>query len=206
MNTPPDLSLGEFRTLVGKAFRGAGYSWGLTEDASFSAKRLAESGLPAATIVADLLTTVDAHDLAAMLPADLDDRDRSVVCPIWVGACVADRGVDPGSPLSVAHVVAPQLIAPIAATRVSPDDDAAVVIEWPEGRCEANAHAIVLSGRSPERPCAVRIARSDIDVELVSRHDRVVLEHDVHAVLDGFAKRTYAPATEASRIAGAGPS
>lgn len=207
MSSATDLSLGEFGALVAKAFRGAGYSWGLTEDASFAAKRLGESGLPAADLVVGLLEAVDGRDPTSLMPHVLAVERSTIVCPICVGVCLADlRSTSAFTSSVVANVVAPALVAPLVAVCLTPGERSSYVIEWDTGRCEAWFGSIVMSGSHPDHAVDIQISTRDTVVEPVELHRRVVLERPTLEALERFAHRTYAPDTEASRIAGAGPS
>jgi hypothetical protein len=69
------LALSELRSLITKAARGAGLSWGLAEEAGWAAEWLARRGMPAA----DWATLW----LAARLEGD--------VTPVEIGASLADE-------------------------------------------------------------------------------------------------------------------
>lgn len=68
------LALSELRSLITKASRGAGLSWGQAEEAGWAAEWLARRGLPAA-------------DWATLW---LAARMQGAVCPVEVGAFLAD--------------------------------------------------------------------------------------------------------------------
>lgn len=70
-----DLALSELRSLVTKAARGAGVSWGLAEEAGWAAEWLARWGMPA----------------ALWATAWLEDTVRGRPGPAEVGAALADR-------------------------------------------------------------------------------------------------------------------
>ena len=147
-----NLSLGEFEALVRKAFRGAGYPWGLAEDGANAARTLAECGEPAGASVVRLLEAVRDVPLSELMPGDDWHAPSGTACPICVGACLEDVG-------------RPEV-------ELGPMHEPALLL--------------------PEPPA------------VGDRHDRVELDAETLAALEGWAHRTYAPDTEASRIAGAG--
>ncbi len=147
-----NLSLSEFQALVRKAFRGAGYPWGLAEDGAAAARTLAECGEDAGAAVARLLDAVEGRELAELMPDDNWVAPGGTACPICVGACLRDLGLPD---VELGPVFEPTLLLPEAPR---PED----------------------------------------------RHDRVDLDPATLDTLEGWAHNTYAPDTEASRIAGAG--
>ena len=63
-----ELSIGELDSLVLKAYRGAGFSWGLSQDAGRAAAWMAMRGLPAAECFAELLQQTDGLEHSALTP------------------------------------------------------------------------------------------------------------------------------------------
>ncbi len=197
-----NLSLGEFQALVAKAFRGGGYSWGLTEDASFVARRIAESGLPAGEMAVRLLDRVDGGPLTDRMPDERWDTSGSGLCPVCVGASIADQsGCDR---LEIGPTFEPVFLAPFLASTVRTQRGYGYLIEWPSGRCEVSATGISVQDPSPPGAVPLTVSRQRMTIERSSRLDRVELSEVTYERLSVFAHRTYAPATEASRIAGAG--
>lgn len=207
-----DLSHGEFRALVAKAFRGAGYSWGLTEEAAFSAGFLAEAGFPAAEAVVRLLSTVDGRPVATGMPDRSWQGQSGPLCPICVGTSLADQGGCEA--LAIGPTVEPLFIAPFlavvateatsASASSAPDSTVGFVMTWDGGQCEVGVGGMVMSGTAPSEPVAIGISRCQVDAGPQSPVSRVRLPPEVFAELERFAHRVYAPATEASRAAGAG--
>ncbi len=160
-----DLSRGEFQSLVLKAFRGAGYSWGLAEEAAVAARRLASAGYPAPATVSALLSRVDGTPIERLMPVPEDGwrSPTGPICPVCAGATLNDYAVNPAT---VERVLSdPNLLEPLLA-------------------------AALTGSLAPTTTAATR----------------VTVDPDTFAVLTRFAHRTYAPATEASRMgAGAGP-
>ncbi|MFK7966490.1 MAG: DUF3726 domain-containing protein [Burkholderiaceae bacterium] len=97
----PDYSLGETESLVTRAGRGAGLSWGQAQDAGKAVVRLAVQGLPAADWFAALLPSIEATPYADRCPASvleqggvgikrLWEASGSWLCPVAVGCSLAD--------------------------------------------------------------------------------------------------------------------
>jgi len=64
----PQLSFGELDALVLKAYRGAGFSWGMAQEAGRAASWLAQKGLPAGFYYSLLLQQIDAVDSQSLTP------------------------------------------------------------------------------------------------------------------------------------------
>jgi len=197
-----DLSLGEFRALVAKALRGAGYSWGLTEDASYAAKRLAEFGLaPGETVVA-LANAVDGTTPAQRMPDGSWQPTGDGLCPVCVGTTIIDQGGC--DRLDVGATWQPNLLAPLLASSLAPDDELGYRIEWATGACDITRSTITTTGNCSMDPVPLTIVRQSVEPGTVALHRRVLLTEDTMAELERLAHRIYAPNTEASRLGGAG--
>lgn len=201
-------SLNEIDALSRKAARGAGYSWGLAEDAGRAVRWLEARKLPGATALAQHLQAVDGQDLAKLAP---DPESWSALagtaCPILAGTMLADGlAGDRSEPLLLAKLGTPLLILPflavmaeaqgrmvgaeIAGARatLSPDGGLSVSAAVP---LVASATVTLRFDATPEGPVVADGLRSACATETI-------------AALNAFAHRTYAPATEESRLAGAG--
>jgi len=194
-----NLSLGEFQSLVAKAFRGVGYPWGLTEEASFAARRLAECGLEVAPMMVRLLEQVDESPLSGLMPTSGWQSTADGLCPICVGTTIADQAGC--NELSIGATFEPVLVAPFLAPTVS---EYGYIIEWSGGSCEVDATGIRTTGQPPEGAVVLSIARTQLTTVESERLNRVVLDRAIFDSLVRYAHRTYAPATEESRLAGAG--
>lgn len=195
-----NLSFGEYRALVAKALRGGGYSWGLAEDGAFAAARLAEFGISSAEMVVKLLYRVDGHDQANLMPSDGWRSSSGELCPIALGASLADIG---GCEDELFEAVnQPVLLAPILSQSCSADRGYS--LRWEGGECHLDRHNVTFQGRMSDEPCDVTIGSIAPPDGPGARSARVVLASAMVGELSCFAHRTYAPATEASRLAGAG--
>lgn len=104
MERPIDMAMSELRSLVTKAARGAGLSWGLAEEAGWAAEWLARRGLPAGSWAALWL----AHAV------------KGAPDPVTFGAALADRfsgATDPLPPQEVPEgLPSPGYLLPFLAT------------------------------------------------------------------------------------------
>jgi len=196
-----DLSLGEFEALVAKAMRGAGYSWGLTEDGAHALRRLAEFGLPAAELAVTLLRAVEPIEITEVMPTPDWLVPRDWLCPVCVGAAVADRRSCPDA--EIGPVLLPAVVGPIAASTFGESDTGGYALSWDGGTLEVTAAGIVATGDLMPASTLVTIRRDEHLVVHPQARRRINLSSTNLGELERFAGRTYAPATEASR-AGAG--
>lgn len=208
IDTSVDLSLGEFRALVAKAGRGAGFTWGLADDLAYSAKRLAEFGVSSGAMVVALLDRIDQVSLDQLMPDEHWQSAAEMLCPICTGASLADEHATPttGTSLDLGPVVQPVLLIALAATSL-PKDDLACTATWEGGSCSATAHGVSFVGIVPIDPVLVSVRWiADAGEEKVNatRRHRVLLANDIFDRLGQLAQRTYAPSTDASREGGAG--
>lgn len=203
------VSLGEIDALGRKAARGAGFSWGMAEEAGFSARWLAAHGLPGPEALAALLGAIDGRVVEhAARPGEGGWHAPSgVLCPICLGTALSDDAARLAAGVTTAPVlVSPLVLAPLAAA--ARDLGAAFAVAGGGGRLVVmpDGPAGDLDALSIERVEALSIAASTgagtAPWPAMARARRVAVE--TWRALDAFAQRTYAPATEASRRAGAG--
>ena len=206
---PLEISLGEFEKLAAKAFRGAGYSWGLADDAAFACRLLEAAGLSAADAAVRLLDRVDQHVLAAVMPNAGWQSDAGILCPVCTGAAASDLGDElfAGSERrTLDHVAEPLLL--IALLSLSPvvSDGQSVVVEWAGGHAEVTTRGMLCNGHLPMDVMTVHITRiEDTATPMSPTQTRAFVTEAAHETLSRYAARTYAPATEQSRQS-AGPS
>lgn len=207
------FSLNEIEATGKRAARGAGFSWGLAEEVGKAARWLSAYGLPGPEILADLLRSNDGvnyDDLAPISAVGVWEAPAGLLCPLVAGAAISDRAADiaAGHQIRLGTTAHPLLLAPfvssvayLAQMQAALSWDGVVIGLNPtevkfEGKREAlttqTANSVVcqLSGVSfaGERP-----AEKGRDVDA-----------DTWSILNKLAGRTYAPATEASRLTGAG--
>ncbi len=212
------LSLAEIEALGLKAARGAGFSWGMAEEAAMAVRWLAAHGLPGPALLLRHLEAVDRRPWAEIAPVIQGRVWRTAgggaLCPIAAGAAMADRATlveGPGlGAITLEQVADPGLLLPFAASaataldqplRVAWDGFSAVVgaagvaLETGEtGFLETTAARVVVVAPAEPRTAWRQAEAAPRLVPL-----------PIWQGLDRFAFRTYVPASEASR-AGAGAS
>ncbi|MBY8977016.1 DUF3726 domain-containing protein [Rhodobacteraceae bacterium NNCM2] len=172
------LSLSEVEALARKAMRGAGASWGLAEEAGKATRWLASRGHPAPGLLAGLLA--DWPGEGAVGDVTRGWRGASGrLCPIRAGSILSDHASLPGfGKVTFARVAQPALMLPFAAS-------AGVALEW-----SGDAVSDVVARKKGAVAPPPTLSTSAIDAATL-------------AALEGWAHRTYVPASDASR-AGAG--
>ena len=195
-------SFGETAALATKAARGAGMPWGLADETGVAVSWLHAHGIPGLAALCRYLKWRDNGPLTSW-----PDRPtgKSCYCPIALGASYID-GVLPAT-ITIESIREPVLILPFVAKRntdqpmqvdlggmsihlsedgvFSPYLDTALLIS--QANCTIN-HATDTAAMTP--------------CELTQRVPSYFF--GCVTVLDEFAKKTYAPATNESRMAGAG--
>jgi len=183
------VSLNEVEVMATKAANGAGRPWGLAQEAGFATARLEAMGLPGAHCLFRLL---EATDNEVML------RGR---CPVLEGAHLCDLG-GAGLPVSFEAMHQPLLLAPFLMQA-----DIAATITWPGCEVDVPADGLTVRGEaaSPVAPVEVRIQHGAAGAPaLRPKPGAVDIAGEIWEALGRFAHRTYVPATEASRLKGAG--
>ena len=187
-------SLGETGALAVKATRGAGFSWGTAEDAGFAVTWLLGRGLPGATALCSYLSWHAAHKNP--------HHDDDIRCPLLTGAAISDGVIalpaGPDDQTNLGTVRMPLLLVPFIASLE--DDDI-----WLHGLDLSDNQA--RQARHPVGMAACSLRRAAVPAWALSDADNTRLDNDFACcvtTLGRFAHRTYAPATQESRLAGAG--
>ena len=199
-------SLGEISALATKAARGSGMDWGLADEAGYAVKWLQRRQLPGVAALCRYLSWRQAGEIT-IWPDDtaLDGH----YCPIATGAAYGD-GVF-GDEVQFASVRTPLLLIPFIALRAAKNPiclsmgNAVFTLTQDKFGFSRNDTAILMDASTfqiyappdDELPEMIRIPNAAIPRVPVTASACIT-------VLNGFAKNTYAPATEASRLAGAG--
>lgn len=206
-------SLNEIEALCKKAARGAGYSWGMAEEAGKAARWLASYDLAGPEHLAALLAQNDGLPLADFAPQNLSKvlaAYSGPICPLAGGAALcdsADQLATPGG-TEMSKVMHPMLVIPFAAS-ASVYLKRSVALYWDNVKIHISASGIRVTGSRTDMEVsltdALRCEVSDepaLDFQTPSYRGDVSLA--AWTALSAFAHRTYAPATEESRILGAG--
>ena len=199
-------SLGEIAALATKAARGSGMDWGLADEAGYAVKWLQRRQLPGVAALCRYLSWRQAGEIT-IWPDDTA-RDGHY-CPIATGAAYGD-GVF-GDDVQFARVRTPLLLIPFISLRAANTpvclsmENAVFVLTQDKLGFSKNDTAILMDSSA----CQIYAASDDELPAIITIANDAIPRVPVTAsacitVLNSFAKNTYAPATEASRLAGAG--
>ncbi|MEO3415691.1 DUF3726 domain-containing protein [Roseovarius sp. CAU 1744] len=206
-------SLNEVEGLARKAARGAGFSWGLAEEAGIATRWLMAMGLPGATALAGLLTRNDGVTYTSICPVDTDGRWRArggTLCPLICGAAICDHAarLAEDKRIELGETAFPLLVLPFAAGAAQLTGKQ-IEITWPG--CAATIGPDGKPGLSETTSVETALtAWASIRVTTGGNAgprraaSRCEIPAAAAKTLAGFAHRTYAPDTPESRLSGAG--
>ncbi len=207
------FALNEIEALAKRAVRGVGFDWGIAEEAGKSVRWLAAHGLPGPELLADTLTRNEGRAYEDLVPVCADGIWRAscgLLCPLIAGTALADRAKDlaSGSLYQLGATTNPLLLLPYAANSVKAGVTG-IELTWPDAVISIGA-GVVIEGDDKALATAtaawvqcsgVETSLSGMSVRETYRYSLDVTEYER---LNDFAQRTYAPATEESRVRGAG--
>ena len=200
------LSLNEVEVLAKKAARGAGYPWGFAEEAGKAVRWLCARGVDGCSALAELLAEIDGTDMAKWqpIPGDVWEAAEGSLCPIAAGAALADGLADVrAGEVNLKRTVAPLLVLPFVA-QIAARTSLDLRVDWPGGGAVTDGRDLQLEGDLGGAAATLAITRADVIELAMTRATRADPDAGCRAVLERFAHRTYAPATEESRLKGAG--
>ncbi len=175
------VSLNEVEGMAAKAFSGAGRPWGLAQEAGWAVAQLEATGGHGAASLVALLRAVDGIPCDRLRPDSTAAdtwRCEGSLCPVTAGVFIADRG-GISQPLALINVHVPRLLRPFV------------------GGCE-------MSGDLDSAICPVLTITAGRPVGAVAGSGPVDIADEIWEALCAYAHRTYVPATEQSRLKGAG--
>ncbi len=207
------LSLYEIEVTGKRAARGCGLSWGIAEEAGKAVRWLSEHGLPGAEELAETLNHVDGKTYEDLAPTAADGvwHARSGrLCPLICGPAICDRAVEiaAGREIEFGPMSQPLLLASYAAAAAKLIDGA-VELAWPGIVLVATSDGIKIDGERKALTVPsvehVRCRRADrTDVPSSGSVVGCAVDAEAWRRLSALAHRTLAPATDESRLAGAG--
>lgn len=193
-----NLSLGEFQAVAAKALRGAGYSWGMAAEGAGACRALASMGFDSSHSLLRLLMAVEEMGVDAVRPDATWATASGRICPISAGAAISDA--PPSTPLTLAGVIEPLLLIPTLAVVAS--QDSSFAMRWDGGSVVVGVDGPDQWGIPPVAEIVIEPAAAPTDRP--DRATRIEIRNEALEELNRYAHRTYAPATAASREAGAG--
>lgn len=205
-------SLGETRALAIKAARGIGMPWGMAEETGQAIEWLHSSDLPGVTALQNLLCDYERDGLlenwAESAASHWTDSEFSH-CPIALGVMVSDASLERTE--RALKVCYPLLLLPFLATKANH----VVLLKIDGEEIEIHKEGVDSSKLSSRQTSTLLGTTASCHWQQVLEDKPLKAPHAHHSrVTDGFAadiKRleslaalTYAPATEESRLRGAG--
>ncbi len=210
-----DYSLNESAYRAKLAVRGVGYSWGIAQDVARAIYWLAARGIDGFTVLSAALANIDSGRLGA--PVELRglwESTHSGLCPLLTGPCLSDCGelLLANQSIDLKELAFPLLVLPFVADVAAAN---ACVVHFKSKEFEAivKQDKLYINGEVDVAgviAATLTATRSDIDIakpsftEYSQRVSRVSIAPAVWQLLGEYAHRTYAPATAASRLSGAG--
>ncbi|WP_108881368.1 DUF3726 domain-containing protein [Anderseniella sp. Alg231-50] len=198
------VSLNEAEVMATKAAWGAGRPWGLAQEAGRAVSALESLRLPGARSLLDLLVATDRVPCEKMRPASVHSECWQAghpMCPVLVGAFIADMGMQ-SEEVNLRRVHAPLLLVSFCQT----SSDKAVV-SWDDCSIHTSDDGVSVRGVM-NAPIADRVLIARCEPAGDTTHHwhpgAVDIADEIWEALSAFAHRTYVPATEASRLKGAG--
>ena len=182
-------SLNEYEALALRAARGAGLSWGLAEEAGKAVKILSSLGLESAQILLEALEAPKSNSALLLGPQLCDAPDQ--LSKTTLSAPVHTPGF---------------LVAFIALTCAATDQ--CIYCKWQDFEVyikNQELFAVSLKGFNvtTAAPLWIGLAKAPKGKKQIAL-DRAIISDHHYENLTALAFKTYAPSTEASRIAGAG--
>lgn len=201
-----NYSLNEVEAMAKRAARGAGYSWGLAEEAGKATRWLCAQGLDASAALAGVLEQGLAADHDRHTPQSVNGTwsGPEVLCPLATGALLSDcAGILKTQSIQMEHVAVPVLLVPFAATAAR-FLKTSVLVNCDGKTFLTDGQNLSTGEGFPLLARQVRIEKGDTLRTARKAQTRAYPETEHWCILKSFAHRTYAPATEASRRLGAG--
>ena len=203
------VSIGEVQSTVMKATRGAYMSWGMAEEAGRVAAWLETRCLPGATAAASLVEENDSIPMARLSPVDPFEvivKGEGRLCPVMVGAAISDANRDEA--FEIAAVAHPLLLVSFVG-QLGGGQQTDFSVTWHGVEILCGYNGLTVKGEEADLlknyVSSVKIAPSDQKADAVIKRElRAEVEDTIWDILEHYAHRTYVPASEASRLAGAG--
>lgn len=199
------LSLGEIEALALKAARGAGYDWGLARETGRAVRWLWRHDQRGCAALVDWLDLRAGTDPALHRPAwqQAGLKADLFMCPVSAGCILSDHAHDLPDRLTLQEVTCPLLVLPFIADAAGLCGSG-MIVTGPKLEAHLSADALNLSGDWSLVCATLEVSTQACVLTSEDHQHRANPSKDVRARLENWAHKTYAPATEASRLLGAG--
>ena len=183
-----DLSMNEVEAQARKAAKGAGYSWGEADEVGKAVRWLSARGLDGS------------HHLALLFSKTVTPE----ICPIRFGIQISDTATNLAvCPARSGLLAEPMLALPFVAFAAEQTQQS-YQIRTETWSVIVDAAGLEQIGRAPDRVDWLEVSVTAQRPQPLSVKSRAHPNADSWATLTRFAHLTYAPATEESRLRGAG--
>ncbi|WP_170336200.1 DUF3726 domain-containing protein [Ruegeria arenilitoris] len=200
------FSLNEVEATAKRAARGAGYDWGVAEEAGKATRWLCAQGLDGATELARVLECGFASNLVEHVPKHMepDWAGGKDLCPLMTGALLSDCShFLQSGPRRIRYLATPAVLLPFAA-QAARGQSAIVTVIAGDFFAATDGTQLVLENECPAHASVIEVALGDTLTNPRALKTRAMPDPAAWNTLNCFAHRTYAPATEESRLLGAG--
>lgn len=201
------FSLNEVEATAKKAARGAGYTWGLSEEAAKATRWLCRHNIDGCAVLAKRLEQFDGTSATLWAPA-IDSKvwvaKSGTLCPLIAGASLSDYATTLDNTGLTLHQVAQPSLLFFFAAMTAQQRKTTVSLQWPGTFVVTDGERLSVSGCTELDVQGVVVKFGRVMGCVKSQITRVDPAPSTWLALNRFAHRTYAPATEQSRLAGAG--
>ncbi len=200
------FSLNEVEATAKRAARGAGYSWGLAEEAGKAARWLCANGRDGVGALTGLLGLGLAVSPEGRLPGGLNDAssEGASLCPLAAGAYLSDCASSLTNQSIMLHNVAyPLILLPFVANAARAQKTC-ITLSCDGLDAVTDGTTLSCDQAFPDEAQAIQVTLGGVLAETSARLTRAAPDPALWVELNRFAHRTYAPATEESRKLGAG--
>lgn len=205
------FSLNEVEVMAKRATRGAGYEWGIAEEAGKAIRWLCSFDLNGCEALAQLLKSVEHSSFLDMRPTKMDGvwtSNSGVMCPLLAGSTLSDFAFKlKENPVSMGKTLQPKILIPFVAAGAY-QLQSVVTLSWGNLIIVTNGDDVCVSGDheglSPLHIDNITLSLSGHTSQNLPLSSRIEVPKDTWDTLNMFAHQVYAPATEESRLLGAG--
>lgn len=200
------FALNEIEAMAKRASRGAEYPWGLAEEAGKATRWLCAQHLDGCAELAGLLEADFAKSLRTHTPVALDVywQGEGMLCPLGTGAILSDFAAHVAQqPVILHNVMQPTLMLPFAAytaRRVG----GCVTVTCDAIAAVTDGHGLSMVKPFPNHAATLMVQAGGTVENQSTLASRATPAPEIWTTLNRLAHRTYAPATEESRLLGAG--
>lgn len=201
------FALIEVEALAKKAARGAGFSWGMAEEAARATRWLCMHGIDGVAVLERALEQTEGQSAPPQLEGDWQ-ATSGMLCPLRTGAALSDSAAlwcDAGK--RILGVAAPALLLPFAAMAAQ-TLERTVTISWQGLRAVTDGTSMSLATKGAaalfDDARKITVSTGGTLAAAPPKAHRAKPDMAGWARLNALAHRTYAPDTEESRLKGAG--